>query len=66
MEARINKNMENQGIELRGKLKRAEHEREVLLNCLRTIRAVAVDCDIRQLAEEGVNYLAHGKDTNEK
>ena len=46
-------------LELRGKLKRAEHDREVLLNCLRNIRAVAVDADIRQLADEGINYLAN-------
>jgi hypothetical protein len=46
-------------IDLRAKLKRAEHEREILLNCLRNIAAVAVDSDIRQLANEGINFLAN-------
>ncbi len=45
--------------ELREKLKRAEQDREVLLNCLRIIRSRAVDADIRQLADEGINYLAN-------
>jgi hypothetical protein len=33
----------------------------VTQNCLRTIAAVAVDSDIRQLANDGINYETNGK-----